>query len=294
MRLKFGILLKCTIANFFEQQQDLISGRKTRIMSRKEEISYGSRSYILAFFLFLCLFGVFGQVDAQPSGTVQLVSEYIDPGSGDIYTLPNLTQGEMLYVYARGTSGNLDPLIGLSSSKINKSAMLSYFRETVKQNLARNEDPFKALPKMADRFFLKWNDDVGSGYDSAFQYKIPKDGDYELTILGSLLNQTFGDYRMLIGIGSPQVLTGNAEPTDGAKIAFLKAREDNSSIRIQELNGSVEIYKRVTTLHLNRFEANDTLYAFVEAKSGNLAPIIVLNDYGNKTLHNWKLGWKSA
>jgi hypothetical protein len=258
-------------------------------MSPKEEISCGSRGHILAFFLFLCLFGVFGQVDAQPSGMVQLVSEYIDPGSVDIYTLPNLQQGEMLYVYAKGTSGNLDPLIGLSSSKLNKSTMLSYFVETVKQNLARNEDPFKALPEMADRFFLKWNDDVGSGYDSAFQYKIPTDGDYELLILGSLLNRTFGDYKMLIGIGSPQVLTGNAEPTGGAKIAFLKAREDNSSIRVQELNGSVEIDKPVTILHFNRFDANDTLYTFIEAKSGNLAPIVVLKDYGNKTLTtgNW-------
>jgi hypothetical protein len=143
---------------------------------------------------------------------------------------------------------------------------------------------------MADRFFLKWNDDVDIGYDSAFQYKIPRDGDYELLILGSQLNQTFGDYEMLIGIGSPQVLTGNAEPTPGAKIAFLKAREDNSSIRIQELNGTVENDKLVTILHLNRFEANDTLYAFIEAKSGNIAPIIVLKDYGNKTLTtgNWE------
>jgi hypothetical protein len=259
-------------------------------MSPKEEISYGSRWHILAFFLFLCLFAVFGQVVAQPSGTVQLVSEYIDVGSGDIYFLPNLKQGEMLYVYARGTSGNLDPLIGLGSSNLSKSAMLSYFRETVKQNLAQNKDPFRALPEMADRFFLKWNDDLDAGYDSAFQYKIPRDGDYELLILGSQLNQTFGDYEMLIGIGSPQVLTGNAEPTHGAKIAFLKAREDNSSIRIQELNGSVEVDKPVTILHLNRFEANDTLYAFIEAKSGNLAPIIVLKDYGNKTLTtgNWE------
>ena len=253
-------------------------------MSPKEEISYGSRWHILAILLFLCFFAVFGLVQAQPSGTVQLVSEYIDAGSGDIYTLPNLTQGEMLYVYAKGTSGNLDPLIGLGPPNLNKSAMLSYFRETAKQNLAQNRDPFKAIPEMADRFFLKWNDDVDAGYDSAFQYKIPKDGDYELLIIDSLLNQTFGDYEMLIGIGSPQVLTGNAEPTSGAKIAFLKAREDNSSIRVQELNGSVEIDKPVTTLHLNRIEANDTLYAFIEAKSGSLAPIIVLKDYGTKTL----------
>ena len=259
-------------------------------MSPKEENSYGSRWHVLAFFLFLYLFAVFGQVVAHPSGTVQLVSEYIDPGSGDIYILPNLTKGEMLYVYARGTSGNLDPFIGLSSSNLTKSAMLSYFRGTVKQNLALNEDPFKALPEMADRFFLKWNDDIDTGYDSAFQYEIPKDGDYKLLIIGSLLNQTFGDYEMLIGIGSPQVLSGKADPTDGAKIAFLKAREDNSSIRIQELNGSIEVDKPVTILHLNRFEANDTLYAFIEAKSGDLAPIIVLKDYGNKTLTtgNWE------
>jgi hypothetical protein len=290
MRLKCSTLLNYTITNFFEEQQDLISGRKTKIMSPKEEISYGSRWHILAFLLFLYLFAVFGPVQAQPSGTVQLVSEYIDVDSGDIYTLPNLTQGEMLYVYAKGTSGNLDPLIGLSYSNLTKSAMLSYFRETAKQNLAQNKDPLKALSEMADRFFLKWNDDVGTGYDSAFQYKIPIDGDYKLLIISSLLNQTFGDYEMLIGIASPQVLTGNAEPTNGAKIAFLKAREDNSSIRVQELNGSVEDDKPVTTLHLNRFEANDTLYAFVEAKSGDLAPILELKDYGNKTLAtgNWE------
>jgi len=145
MRSKRGTLwhiIRVYYPKIFEEQQDLISGRKTEIMSSKEEISYGSGSHILAFFLFLCLFAVFGQVDAQPSGTVQIVSEYIDPGSGDMYVLPNLKQGEMLYVYARGTSGNLDPLIGLVSSNLSKSAMLSYFRETVNQNLTQNKDPF--------------------------------------------------------------------------------------------------------------------------------------------------------
>lgn len=238
----------------------------------------------LIFILILGFLAVLGLVQAQQSGHVQIVTGYIDQGRGDIYTLPHLQQGETLYIYAKGTSGNLDPFVGLGNSSANASVMLSYFEERIKQNLAKNSDPYQAIPETADKFLLKWNDDISTEYDSSFQYKIPKSGDYQLFIINSPLNQTFGDYEMLIGLESPEVLTGEAPPTGGPDVAVLKIRAHNSSVAVQELNGSIKANKPTTMVRLNKIMANDTLYVFVQAKSSNLTPIVVLKDYGEKTL----------
>jgi hypothetical protein len=259
-------------------------------MDLEKQSLQGSRRLILAFILVQSLSAILGLVLAQQSGMVQVVTGSIDTGNGDAYTLPNLSQGEMLYVYAKGTSGNLDPFVGLGGSDFNASDLLSYFKEKVRQNLAENKDPYQAVPETANKFFLKWNDDTAAGYNSALQYKIPKDGNYQLFIINNPLSPTFGDYKMLIGVGNPEVLTGEAEPTSNAKIATLKNRAYNESIGVQELNGSIEINKPVTIVHLNRMITNDTLYAFIKAKSGNLTPIMILKNYGNKTLAtgNWE------
>lgn len=262
-------------------------------MSLNEQFSQFSCRLTITSILILGFLIVFGFVQAQQGGHVQIVTGYIVQGSGDVYTLPNLTQGETMYVYAKGTSGNLDPFVGLGNSSVNASTMLSYFEERVKQNLAENSDPYQAIPETADKFLLKWNDDTPTEYDSSFQYKIPKDGDYQLFIINSPLNQTFGDYEMLIGLGSPEVLTGVAPPTSGPDIAVLKVRAHNSSVAVQEINGSITTNKPTAMVRLNKIMANNTLYVFVQAKSSNLTPIVVLKDYGEKTLTTGDLTGKS-
>jgi hypothetical protein len=61
------------------------------------------------------------------------------------------------------------------------------------------------------------DDDGAEGTNSVLQFVIPEDGDYSIAV-GDCCQNPNGDFRMLIGINAPEVLTGHAVPT-GDEIA---------------------------------------------------------------------------
>ena len=116
----------------------------------------------------------YAQEDSQ--GQVQSLTGQAAPGAGSFYLLPNLKRGQTLYVYAQGTSGNLDPLLLLSDKSLDRLTVGEDFRADVEQAIAAGRDPLEVVPEFADRYFLAWDDDSGQGYAAALEYTIPARG----------------------------------------------------------------------------------------------------------------------
>lgn len=235
-------------------------------------------------FLALLLGALAGTVAAQDDPAVQELTGRIEPGQAIVYDL-DLQAGRTLYAYAEGTSGNLDPFLAVASPDLNASRVRTEFAADVNRSLAAGQDPLLVIPEIAGRYFLAWNDDTNGTYDAALQYRVPVDGDYLLIVIGSPAKreQTFGDYRLLVGIDAPQVLTGQAEPT-GAAVAVLNTSASRMRVGVREVTGNLSANKSSTFYTLDAVEANDTFYAFIEATSGNLVPAMILRDYGGKPL----------
>ncbi|HCB50260.1 MAG TPA: hypothetical protein DEP47_12250, partial [Chloroflexi bacterium] len=220
---------------------------------------------------------------AQELAEVQELTGETGPGAGVVYDLPNLEQGQTLYVYAQGTSGNLDPIVFLSDGDADQSAIRSEFVAEVEQAVAAGRDPLEVIPEFADRNFLEWDDDSGRGLDAMFQFMIPADGAYKLAITSSPSAQTFGNFRLLLGLDSPEVLTGQAEPS-GSTIAVINQDESRFNLAVEEITGTFTEEKRSTFFTLHEVEDGDTLYATVETTSGDLAPTLTLVNYAGKPL----------
>lgn len=218
-------------------------------------------------------------------GQVQSLAAYTEPGRGNFYQLADLKAGDTLYIYATRTSGNLDPFLGLSSTRYDASALADAFWAEVSLVVAQGKDPVQALPEIYDAYFVAWDDDSGQGYDAALAFPIPASGDYQLLAVQSPDSGTFGDYALTIGLNAPAVLTGMAEP-NGAVIAVFDREATGVRMDVQEITGTLTITNPETALNLTEFGAGDVLYAFVEATSGDRAPILRLEDFGTKPLRS--------
>jgi hypothetical protein len=229
-----------------------------------------------------------GEVPAEDGGPVQVLSAFLEPGQAALYTLPDLKRGETLYVYVEGVSGNLDPFAGLADTRLDAAALSDAFNAEVDQALAAGRDPLEALPEIYAGLLVAWDDDSGKGYAAAFDYAVPANGDYQLLVVGSPIKETFGEYRLLVGRNAPQVLTGDASPS-GEGIIVLDQVASRVGVRVQEITGTLTIDSPARILILESLRQNDTLYAYVEATAGDLAPILVLRDYGEKPLRSGNL-----
>jgi hypothetical protein len=105
---------------------------------------------------------------AQGPTAVQTLTGETGPGAGVVYNLPNLERGQTLFVYAHGTSGNLDPLALLSEGDADQAAIRANFVAEVQQAVAAGRDPLEVIPEFADKAFLAWDDDSGQGLTLRF------------------------------------------------------------------------------------------------------------------------------
>jgi hypothetical protein len=216
-----------------------------------------------------------------PSGPCHLTGT-IEPLSGYQYLLPGLTAGDTLYVYMNGTTGNLDPWVGIAGSEFDRRGLNALFLDEAQQAIAAGGDPLVIIPRFNDRYFLAWDDDSGTGYDATLAYTIPSSGDYTLLATNSPATLgTFGNFRLIIGINAPQVLTGDATPT-GDAIAVLDREASELDRRVGEASGTLTPVKPETFYVIPSVEKGDTLYARIEVAQGDPVPILLLTDVGEK------------
>jgi hypothetical protein len=240
-------------------------------------------TWLVMLLMILAMLLVFDAAHAQADGQVEELTGLTEPGKGVFYTLADLKEGDVLTVYANGTSGNLDPFVALADAELDRTTLAEDFNTEINQAIAAEQDPIAAIADFATRHFLMWDDDSGEGYAAAFELTIPADGDYHLLLISTPSKDTFGHYRLLVGLNAPQVLTGDAEPT-GALIAVVDRVHTRSGITVEQLSGTLSEDITSTVYTLNDFEPGDTLYVFAEAISGNLRPVVTLEDFGNKPL----------
>jgi len=232
-------------------------------------------------------------VRAQGEHQVQILTGRIEPREIMVYTLPNLIEGDTLYVYTATLSGNLDPFVGIAEAGVDADALRADFNAAVEQAIKKGRDPVEVIPEFCDEVFLAWNDDQGTTYDAAAQWPIGPGGEYRLLLFPTPANiESFGQYQLAVGINAPEVLTGEAEAT-GHTVAVLDRVASHIDRAVEESAGELTAEKTSTFLAFRDFTAGDTLYVFVEAVSGDLRPVLELRDYGDKLLRMGNASGKS-
>jgi len=254
-------------------------------------VGHWPRGLAIALILAANLMASLGIVEAQEVEQIQALAGGIEPGEVAMYLLTDLQQGQRLYIHARGTSGNLDPIVGIVKPGIDPEALETAYENALDQAISEGPDPLEVIERIRNQFMLVWDDDGGGGLTAALEIEIPADGDYRLLVAGALSflgGETFGGYHLLIGLDAPQVLEGAGEPA-GDTIAVLDVETTPPGVGVQEITGSLTQDKKSTFVELHSFKPGDTLYAYIEATSGDLIPIIVLNNFARKPIRSANL-----
>jgi hypothetical protein len=221
---------------------------KTTWLLTRQKSLWRAVALLTALALFLLLSAILVQSQEVPpatdGGEVQILTGSLERGTEAFYFLPRLKEGDMLYVYATGgAAGNLDPFVGLSATPYTADELQTSISADVGQMREQGRDTLEFLPAIYSSYFVAWDDDSGPGYDAVFEYAVPADGDYQLMVSNSPPARSFGDYRVLVGLGAEEVLTGDAEPTD-ADIAFFDAAANRTKILVQEITGTLTNLQR--------------------------------------------------
>jgi hypothetical protein len=245
---------------------------------------------IKAVFITLSLFTLFPSLgfSEQSKNGVQLIDEELQPGEVHLYDLPDLRKGDVLKVRVKASSGNLDPIVGLTKADEDIQLFEQYYRVNLPKSLEKGKDFAVLFPSYADNYFLAWNDDSPHSSDSQLNYEIEQDGDYQLVVIGSyyhLVSQgkyynTFGKYQLQVGLGSDKKYT--EKYGSGEKVIIQKSFEFHK--RVQEITEEIEGESKIIKYNLSNIDRNEKLYLFVETLSGNLRPSIKLRNYGDKLL----------
>jgi hypothetical protein len=243
--------------------------------------------------LFCVLAALQGAVCGAEVAPVQEITGRIDPGDRLFYALPDLKKGQTLYARARGTSGNLDPLLVLIPPGRDLSALRQAFVAELDRTIAAGGDPLVMIPEFAKRHHLYWDDDGGQGYGALLRFPIPENGTYFLLVRSAFARKTFGDFRLLLGLDSPGVFTGAARPT-GARIAIPEPAPLSRDVAVQELKLTIRTDRPETFFFLNPVKAGETLYVYLEGSADHPPPAFALYDYGDKRVRNSQVGPDTA
>jgi hypothetical protein len=220
---------------------------------------------------------------AQEGGAVQEIFGRLDVDGTALFRLPDLQRGQILYLYAESVGGNLDPFLMLADGDEDLETLQEIYRTQLGEAIAAGEDPVLAIPRIIGDLVMAWDDDSGGGYDAAMVVDIPADGDYLLAMATAPTGDTFGEYRLLIGLDAPQVLDLDAQPT-GDTIAVADTSALLASSAVQQITGTLSLDRTSTFHELNQLAAGETLYAYVEATSGDLKPVLILRDFAGKAM----------
>jgi hypothetical protein len=234
--------------------------------------------------LLLCSLFLLSPPASAQKPSIQLIEGSINLGEIDVFRLPGLVGGQTLYLSMQATSGNLDPVIGIIPGDSDLPKLRDQYTAELEQLASSSKEPLTELEALYERYFLAGDDDSGPGYSAALAFQVPQNGDYILIASGSLSaagRGTFGDYRLLLGFDSPDVLNGTAQP-NGASIAIPDDSLLGLQPRIQETTGSLDSNTPSIEIPLFDLDPNDSLSVKVRATSGSLRPILMLRDYGGK------------
>ena len=254
------------------------------LMSAGRKVSITLMLLVVLWALGMGLAPVSWPVNAQGDGQVQELTGTIFPGEFYYYRVPDLRVGQTLYVHLDETSGNLDPVAAVMESNQDIEALEREYQDALASAIAEGIDPLAAVRQVHSQFFLSSDDDSGPGLAAVFAYEIPADGDYGLIAagaLGSLGVATSGDYRLLIGVDTPEVLEGTAAPT-GDVLATLDREATPLGEKVEEASGTITVEQQEVRYDLAEARLGDTLYVYVEAASGDLRPALVLSNYADK------------
>lgn len=234
------------------------------------------------------------QIDDDSQPKVQELSGLLTADTIAVYRLLNLKEGQRLYVRMENTYGNLDPFLMLFSGETSPKDINTQLTTAIDQVIAEGGDPLATLPQIYDAVSVVWNDDFRSSLNSAFEVTVPADGTYYLAAAPAPFTDSFGAYRLLLGLNKPEVLDGVSQTT-GDILAVLDPAVSRGGVHIQEVTGVISAEEPIVTYTLNPLSAGDTLHAFVETTSGDLKPSMVIESYNGKPLRGINLaGTKST
>lgn len=242
----------------------------------------------LAFYLFLLAASPLTG-SALAGVAVQEITGHLGPDERLVYSLPHLKKNRTLYARAQGTSGNLDPLLVLIRPGTDLSALRESFVIELEKTIAAGGDPLVVIPEFAKRHELSWDDDGGPGYGAALRFPIHESGTYHLLVRSTFARETFGDFQLLLGLDSPEVLAGTARPT-GARIAVPDPAAGSSDTSVQEVKLTISAERPETYFFLNPVKAGETLFVYLEGPPGEPLPAFTLHDYGDKPVRNSTAG----
>jgi hypothetical protein len=217
----------------------------------------------------------------QASQRIQVLNGRISSQGFQFYRITGLTGGTMLNVHAETTSGHLDPLVALLKPETGPEALsLESLQEQI-DTLSRDHDPLESSRQVLDRHALAWNDDYGGKYQAALETEVPVDGDYWLAIGSSLIRGSTGNYRLSVGINAPQLLSGRAEDSGPP---FVFAGEDTGVLDrgIALVSDELRKDQAIRFYNLANMASGQTFYAYAEANSGDLKPVLTLYDQSDK------------
>jgi hypothetical protein len=175
---------------------------------------------------------------------------YLHPSDHHYYDIPNLHAGDIVYLLLENSSGNLDPYLRFSDDD--------------------------------HEHFIAEDDDSGNGSDSVLVVEISTHGTYTATVATCCKN-TFGEYRLVIGINAPQILD-SVEGYEAEPVAFLDMEESQFSLGVQEFLGAIEHPGDFYEHELAHLTAGHTLYIYAESLSEGFVLEVELKDFQRKVL----------
>jgi len=253
------------------------------------ETKYG-RLLLLAIIFGICALVITGKSTlAETDPRIQLLDGFLGDDRGIVYTLADLKKGDIVYAYMTGTSGNLDPMLGVFRQESDPDFQYNDVLEFIEHSDVNIVDAFSQL---ASGKFVVWDDDGGQRYDAKLKFSVPADGDYYI-LAGSMVTSqsleslaptfTTGTYRLLLGLNAPVVETGEGEQT-GKLIANIKKSAPKSPSHVQNYEQQLTAEKQFVFHHLRSLKPGDTLYVRVVSLGDSPVPRLFLSDFGGKPL----------